>query len=53
MFDYFFFFVACPLVFLAGFIDAVGGGGGFISHAGVKTHGLNREDDNPHLFVCG
>lgn len=37
------FFVVCPLVFLAGFVDAIGGGGGLISLpayllAGVPIH---------------
>lgn len=37
------FFVVCPLVFLAGFVDAIGGGGGLISLpayllAGVPVH---------------
>lgn len=37
------FLIVCPLVFLAGFVDAVGGGGGLISLpayllAGVPTH---------------
>lgn len=37
------FFIVCPLVFLAGFVDAVGGGGGLISLpaymiAGVPAH---------------
>lgn len=37
------FFIVCPLVFLAGFIDAIGGGGGFISLpayliAGIPPH---------------
>ncbi|MDO4943219.1 MAG: TSUP family transporter [Lachnospiraceae bacterium] len=37
------FFIVCPTVFLAGFVDAIGGGGGLISLpgymiAGVPTH---------------
>lgn len=37
------FLLVCPLVFLAGFVDAIGGGGGLISLpayllAGVPVH---------------
>lgn len=37
------FFIVCPLVFLAGFVDAIAGGGGLISlpaymFAGVPVH---------------
>ena len=37
------FFIVCPLVFLAGFVDAIAGGGGLISLpayiiAGVPAH---------------
>ncbi len=38
--DYAFLLVVCPLVFLAGFIDAVGGGGGFISLPAYLLSGL-------------
>ena len=37
------FLIVCPLIFLAGFVDAIGGGGGLISLpayllAGVPVH---------------
>ena len=37
------FFIVCPLVFLAGFVDAIAGGGGLISlpaymFAGIPVH---------------
>ena len=37
------FLIVCPLVFLAGFVDAIGGGGGLISlpaylFAGIPVH---------------
>lgn len=32
--------IACPLVFLAGFVDAIGGGGGLISLPGYMLAGL-------------
>lgn len=38
--DIYFFIIVCPLVFLAGFIDAVGGGGGFISLPAYLLSGL-------------
>ncbi len=38
--DFTFFLLVCPLVFLAGFIDAVGGGGGFISLPAYMLSGL-------------
>lgn len=38
--DIYFFITVCPLVFLAGFIDAVGGGGGFISLPAYLLTGL-------------
>ena len=44
--DIYFFLVACPLIFLAGFIDAVGGGGGFISLPAYLLSGLP-----PHLAL--
>ena len=46
MIDSFFLLVVCPLVFLAGFIDAVGGGGGFISLPAYLMSGLP-----PHLAL--
>lgn len=41
------FFIVCPLVFLAGFVDAIAGGGGLISlpaymFAGVPVHNAIR-----------
>lgn len=31
------FLIVCPLVFLAGFVDAIAGGGGLISLAGLHV----------------
>ena len=40
--------IACPMVFLAGFVDAIGGGGGLISlpgylFAGLPAHAAARQ----------
>lgn len=39
--------IVCPLVFLAGFVDAIGGGGGLISLPGYLLAGLP-----PHMAVA-
>lgn len=41
------FLIACPLVFLAGFVDAIGGGGGLISLPAYILAGLP-----PHMAVA-
>ena len=58
------YFIVCPLVFLAGFIDAIAGGGGLISLpayliAGLPPHmaiGTNKfsacMDESRHLALC-
>jgi len=41
------FLIACPLVFLAGFVDAIGGGGGLISLPAYLLAGLP-----PHMAIA-
>ncbi len=41
------FFIVCPLLFLAGLIDAIGGGGGLISIPAYLIAGLP-----PHMAVA-
>ena len=48
--------VVCPLVFLAGFVDAVAGGGGLISLPAYMMAGLNPIDaigTNKFSASCG
>ena len=37
------FFIVCPLVFLAGFVDAIAGGGGLISLPAICSQGSGTQ----------
>ena len=50
------FLIVCPLVFLAGFVDAIGGGGGLISLPAYLITGLPAHQEiatNKLSSACG